>query len=150
MSAKPILLPASISSGLLLSSPSLLSLHSLVLHFLTPPQAVSSLIPQNSAPTQATICPQFVPLQPQISWCPATFALMPPLSSYMSFSGCARLSFPLPSSPHHHSLSSLISLHPHSPAFFALLFADSVAQSIFPDSPVWGGCLVPLNAAWET
>lgn len=94
MSAKPILLPASISSGLLLSSPSLLSLHSLVLHFLTPPQAVSSLIPQNSAPTQVTICPQFVPLQPQISWCPATSALMPPLSSYMSISGCGRLSFP--------------------------------------------------------
>lgn len=37
---------------------------------------------------------------------------------------------------------------PRFSAFF--LFADSVAQSILPDSPVWGACLVPLNAAWET
>lgn len=69
---------------------------------------------------------------------------------HMSISSYACLCFLLPSFPNHHSLSSLISLHPHSPAFSALLFADSVAQSIFPNSPVWGGCLVPLNAAWET
>lgn len=62
---------------------------------------------------------------------------------------CSSL-FPLPSSPHQRSLPSLISLQPHSPAFSAVLFADSVARSILPDSPVWGGCLVPLNAAWET
>lgn len=94
MSAKPILLPASISSGLLLSSSSLLSHHSLVLHFLTPPQALSSPIPQSSASTHATICPQFVPLQPQIPWCPATFALTLLLSPCTNISGCARLSSP--------------------------------------------------------
>lgn len=77
-----------------------------------------SLIPPNSA----TICPQFVPLQPQISWCPATFALMPPLTC--QFLSVLVSVFPLPSSPHHHSLSSLISSH----APFFCLFCSPVCR----------------------
>lgn len=63
-----------------------------------------------------------MPLQPHISWCPATFALMPPLTcQYLSVLVSV---FPLPSSPHHHSLSSLISSH----APFFCLFCSPVCR----------------------
>lgn len=109
----------------------------------------SYLIPQNLPPTQPTICPQSAPVRPHNCWSPAPFCHHASSFPLVLFCLCSFLCRPCC-----HSLSPLfLSLSHCTPILLPFLFFCLPIQwlsSFFPHSPVWRGCLVHLNAAWET